>query len=326
MRTQLARWFDARVMELFIDPVLADLQAEYEEALNDGRRWRARWIWTAGYAALARVLLWQAGRRMWRGSPADARGGPASSVRPMAWGVGVAVVVTVAIVANTVVGMNVAGGRNAPILLALLVPQALPVAIPLGMMVAVFAWSRPRERANRRLLPVLSAALGCSLVSFVVLARVAPDANQAFRLAVFDAYASAHEPDSTFRLPPPRGANELTMGQLRSFVASGTTLTPPDDVRVLAFVYHRRWALAAASLVLGAFAFAVAARWGHRRRGMVLVTLAALAGYVVLLPTVGRAMFGGVPAAAAWTPNVALLMATLALAALPLRSRHRPPA
>jgi lipopolysaccharide export LptBFGC system permease protein LptF len=238
----------------------------------------------------------------------------------------VAVAVTAAIVANTIVGMNVAGGRKTPILLALLVPQALPIAIPLGMMMGVFAWSRRREGATRRLLPVVSAAVGCSLASFFVLVRVAPDANQAFRQTVFDAYVSADQAGSTAPLPLPRGANELTMGQLRSFVASDTMLTPPDDIRSLAFVYYRRWALAAASLVLTAFALAVAARWGHRRRRMVSATAAGIAAYVILLPAVGRGFFGGAPAAAAWTPNAALLVAALALWASALTSKERSPA
>ena len=64
LRAFAARWFDAAAMERFIDPVLADMQAEYEEAIGKGRHWRGRWIWMAGHVGLAKVALWCEGRRL----------------------------------------------------------------------------------------------------------------------------------------------------------------------------------------------------------------------------------------------------------------------
>ena len=48
LRALAARLFAASTMERLVDPAIADLQAEYEEALRSGPKWRSRWIWFVG--------------------------------------------------------------------------------------------------------------------------------------------------------------------------------------------------------------------------------------------------------------------------------------
>ena len=52
-----SRVCSARTMERLIDPVIADLQAEYAEAIRDGRTWRSWVALIVGYIAFAKVFL-----------------------------------------------------------------------------------------------------------------------------------------------------------------------------------------------------------------------------------------------------------------------------
>lgn len=69
--------------------------------------------------------------------------------------------------------------------------------------------------------------------------------------------------------PVQKGANELTLGELRKLLEPGvresTLASAPSDVRSLALNYHRRWALAVTPLVLAFFAVALAGRCQRRR-------------------------------------------------------------
>lgn len=325
LRTVLARWFGTRTMELFVDPVLADLQAEYKTALEGGARWRARWIWIAGHVALARVVVWVGGRRMLQHGHRIEAATQTMPRPPMISALLVASATTALLAAAPFVRMNAADTGHGPALLLLLVPQALPIAMPVGVVVGVLQWARRRQVSLRGLRPVAATALACSIGSFIVLARVAPDANQAFREAIFRPQVARDGSALAFGSIP-RGVNELTLGQLRDLITSDApAMAWPADRRTLAFAYHGRWANAAASLVLSMFAFAVAARWRNRRPRMVLAAIAGLLAYVSLLPDVGRVLFGALPGLAAWTPNAGLLLAALAAwKAPPRRPEPRP--
>jgi hypothetical protein len=43
-------------MDRLIDPVLADLQAEYRDARAHGRIWKSRWVRVAGYVSLLKAV------------------------------------------------------------------------------------------------------------------------------------------------------------------------------------------------------------------------------------------------------------------------------
>lgn len=57
LRALAARLFAASTMERLVDPAIADLQAEYEEALRSGPKWRSRWVWFVGHLAFFRMLV-----------------------------------------------------------------------------------------------------------------------------------------------------------------------------------------------------------------------------------------------------------------------------
>jgi len=50
-------------MERLVDPTLADLQAEYENAAGRTRKWERRWILVLGHIALIRVMAVHGGMR-----------------------------------------------------------------------------------------------------------------------------------------------------------------------------------------------------------------------------------------------------------------------
>jgi len=57
LRALAARLLDARTVEYLVDPAIADVQAEYEEASRRGLAWRKRWICLRGYLSFLAMLL-----------------------------------------------------------------------------------------------------------------------------------------------------------------------------------------------------------------------------------------------------------------------------
>jgi hypothetical protein len=307
LRAVVARWFDARTMELFIDPVLADLQAEYEEASGRDQRWRARWIWIVAHIALTRVVLWHEGRRLVHGPPDTAAREPRAVIRTVLCALAVTTLATLLQVTSNEV---VRESRTPGSLGLLLVPSALPLSALLGLMAGILVSLRPVSASLRWHVLVLLAAASLSAVSFVMIGWVIPEANQAFRLSVFR--EAVGQP-----VLVPKGVNELTLGELRGFLTNGSSASwqpPPADLGDLAFVYHQRWAISCAPLVMALFVLTLGARWRHRRLPMLGAGIVVLAAY----PLVGRAasiaLDGSLPRiVAAWAPNAILLAVALLL-------------
>jgi lipopolysaccharide export LptBFGC system permease protein LptF len=179
-----------------------------------------------------------------------------------------------------------------------LMPQALPLAVPLGFMLGVFCGYGRCLVSSRSRVAVLVIALVCSAGSFVTLAWIAPAENQAFRVAVFGRDVV-------------KGAPELTLGELRQLLDFGAHepmgLAPPRDRRFLAWQYDFRCALSCAPLALAWFALSVI---GRRQRGTLVLLLCACAavfGYYVCIWGARRFAFDGtLPVfATVWFPNVA---------------------
>ena len=57
LRALAARLCAATTMERLVDPAIADLQAEYEEASRSGPGWRRRWIWMRGHIAFFTMIV-----------------------------------------------------------------------------------------------------------------------------------------------------------------------------------------------------------------------------------------------------------------------------
>jgi predicted permease len=81
LRAVAARLFAANTMEYLIDPAIADLQAEYEDASRNGRTWRKRWICLRGHLAFFTMIVAHGlaaktidvGLAPWRGLSLDVR-------------------------------------------------------------------------------------------------------------------------------------------------------------------------------------------------------------------------------------------------------------
>jgi predicted permease len=57
LRALAARLCTTITMERLVDPAIADLQAEYEEASRTGPGWRRRWIWMRGHIAFFAMIV-----------------------------------------------------------------------------------------------------------------------------------------------------------------------------------------------------------------------------------------------------------------------------
>ncbi len=57
LRALAARLLDARTVEYVVDPAIADVQAEYEDASRRGLAWRKRWICLRGYLSFFAMIV-----------------------------------------------------------------------------------------------------------------------------------------------------------------------------------------------------------------------------------------------------------------------------
>ena len=283
LRAAAAHVFDADTMERLIDPAIADLQAEYAEASRAGLLWRRRWVRLSGYVAFAKV-----------------------AVRPLRVFLAVMLVVTTMLMVPPYLQV----ARYTSTGLVYLLPQALVIAIPFALTIAL-AWSRPGRLSRHWLRTVVAAGVICSGLCFVTLAWWTPSANQAFRVLMTRELRGQAD--------PPRGLPELTLGELRQEMNSPTAVHASLGERAtneLAFTYYMRWAFPCASLSLALLMIALHRR-GVRRRLLLFSALPILFGYYAVMFT-GRAYAiggsGGVPAsAAAWLPNAVVMLVAVAI-------------
>jgi lipopolysaccharide export LptBFGC system permease protein LptF len=289
-------------MERLIDPTLADIQAEYQDAVDRGGTWESRWIRIRGHVAFVNVVVVHGGTcamRILHDSTVEDR-------RALTRTVGVSTVImivgTLLLTAVPFLRLVPRGHPDSAELALYLIPAGLPLAIPLGLTLGIL-WvlgrviASPRSRAL-----VLLAALLSSVVSFTMLGWVVPTANQAFRVSI------------TGR-PVVKGTNELTLRELDRLLAAATrepvAISAPTDVSSLALNYHTRWALAGAPLVLALFALALTRRSQLRRLALVLAGGITAGSYYV---AIYAARDLGLPAyATAWVPNAGFLALSVAL-------------
>jgi lipopolysaccharide export LptBFGC system permease protein LptF len=191
-----------------------------------------------------------------------------------------------------------------------LIPQALPLSIPMGLTFGIL-WVLGRLPASRTaLLLVMVLALGSSVVSFVTLAWVMPNANQAFRTGVAEG-------------PVVKGGNELTIGELRERINNPSPAAPTS--RNLELNYHGRWALGATPFVLAMFAMIVAtARKSGRTMALVIGFLLITGFYAMMFAAKNLGLGGTIsPFVAAWMPNAVVLLLSAAVMSLRLQRRKR---
>jgi hypothetical protein len=315
LRAIATRLCRANTLERLVDPTLADIQAEYENAIRRGLKWESRWIWILGHIALIKVVALHGGVRI-MGILRDLTGDDRRAlIRTCGASALIMIVCTLLLAAVPFFNFVSRSYPNSAALALYLVPQALPLSIPVGLTFGIL-WglgrvaASPRSRTILLLLAVMS-----SVASFTMVAWVIPAANQAFRVSMIGR-------------PVLKGANELTLGELRQLLEPGTheptPVSAPSDVRSLALNYHTRWALAGSPLVLALFAVALTSRrrWSTMMLGLV-GCLATFGYYVVMYEARGLGLDRTLSAfGAAWAPNIAFLIVSVAVMTLSSRGSH----
>ena len=175
-----------------------------------------------------------------------------------------------------------------------LAPQALVIAVPVGLTVGMVIGAR--SLVSRSILPLaLAIALCGSLVTFAVNAWIVPASNQAFRFAAV-------------QWTPLRGAAELNLVELHSLMgASGDAiraLAPLSDRWDVAVNYYARFAVSCSPI-----AFALLGVWAAtlsritRRLLVVSTGCAYLALFLLVDPQQARAF---APFIVAWFPTTSI--------------------
>jgi lipopolysaccharide export LptBFGC system permease protein LptF len=310
LRAFAARLLDPATMERLIDPAIADLQHEHDDAIRRGHVWRGQCIRVAGYAAFWKLAMIAATRDALLDRTADDDRAVGRTV----------VFSLVAVLALTALLMSPnfshfgRFGTDTTIRLVLyLVPQALAIALPLGLVFGVILGLRNRASTPHVKWTIVLLGLGCSVAAFVIVGWLMPEANQAFRELIAGRRVL-------------RGLNELTLSQLArrdpGWLAGGDFTS-----RRLSFEFHFRVALAFASLALALCSLGLATNLERKKRGMLTTGLAGLAisfAYYALLYGARRAESVGVwlpPIVLGWLPNLVVLAAALLLMRRPLASR-----
>src|SRR5206468_12879317 len=131
------------LMTRLIDPVIADLQCEYAEALKSGAVWRARRVCAVGYLAFWKVLSLQLASELPDIVREWARADDRAIGRTLVFAAGSATLLTVTFVLLALWSTELVetGGAylpgftagELPTLLLYLIPQALGLAIPVGL-------------------------------------------------------------------------------------------------------------------------------------------------------------------------------------------------
>jgi lipopolysaccharide export LptBFGC system permease protein LptF len=299
VRRALARLCSAETMAHVVDPTLADARFE------DGRLTRR------GYLALVRALTLHAvvslpGRAV-RVYAEDAHAIP----RLAALSVVAALLTTVPLVARPL--MEIATDHS-PVsrgwLAITLLPQAIALALPAALLVAIPVALRRAAPSTRLVVRVLTLSALYAGLTFLVIERIVPAANQSFRTAVSGIGDLRPGP---MEIPSAHLRREID--RLRTF-QGGTTI-----IRRLEYAYEQRLSLSSAALPIAALALACAfAPFG--RRWPLLTGMAALTIYIYAL--FGFDAYVAEPAlrastvpaeSLAWVPNAFMILIAGALTA-----------
>lgn len=306
LRSLAARLINRSTMERLIDPTIADLQHEHNDAICRGLVWRGRWIRVTGYAAFWKMAVIAAARdALHERTATDDR----SVGRTVLFSLAAVVALTAVLIWPSFSHFRRPDSGTTVRFILYLVPQAMAIALPLGLVFGILLGLRNRVSTTRVTWTITALAIGCSAAAFINVTWLMPEANQAFR-----------ELAAGRRVM--RGLHELTLSQLTRRDPEwliGGDFTPTR----LSFEFHFRLALAFASFALGLFSLGVATTRSRTRHGLLTTALTALAisaAYYLFLYGARRAEFVVdwlSPIVAGWLPDIALLM-------LALLSRVRP--
>lgn len=291
-----------RTMERLIDPIVADLQAEHEDAARAGRRWRAGWISASGYAAFWKAVclhtVESGSRALWKGIAADG----SSLGRIVVYSLSIFLSLTLLLTLPPMI--NFYSRLQHLKLTLLLVPEAVPLSIPIALSMGI-AWS---GYATRRIRGVVALAVVATLLTFVGMA-MRPVANQAFDVAMAEELRSRGRTYSMQHGPSDLSLSELVRGS-KSYDVAGF----PEKARQFRRTYHIRFAIPAATFVLGLLAVGLCGTVRRRGvRGLALVVAVAAYWLSLALSELKPSTVLLSPIVWIWAPNVLFTAVSLVL-------------
>jgi hypothetical protein len=305
LRTGAARLYSKETMDRVIDPILADIQKEYEAALRTGHRWRARATWVKGH-----VNFWKAiGLHTFEAAPRTL----ANAVVADGWALGRTIAsavmacigITLLLSAAPMVESYSRFPRLKPTLL--LLPQAIVLSIPIALSLAI-VWTADRMRAGAaRIRRVLATATVATVLAFFAMAML-PLANDAWQIALAEAVPSREITLSV------KGMNEMSFSELASAIKANEASGSLTRAALLRRAYHMRAALPAATLVLSLLALSICAVTRARSLRVVALLISFGAYYMILALTESGPVLAMLPAAVSvWSANAVLAAVSLFL-------------
>jgi len=283
---------DRRTMERLVEPIVADLQAEYQTAAARGAR-RTRWLVWRGYGAFWKALALYLIMSTFQPSRSDSNG---SMGRVVAYSLGALTLTTALLIVPPMLDVRYFRWADGPLdklrLILLLVPQALPLSIPMGICIGVVCAMRGRRPGPRSVAAVLAIAAVATFAVWTMLEWGVPAGNQAFR-----EIAAARLGDGRLSNLEP-GLNELGLSRL----------SRRTDARA---IQHSRllWALCFATGPLALFSLGLAGV--VRRLGVaVVISFMAILLYWALMASIDEALReGALRGAGAWVANALFMLA-----------------
>jgi len=188
-----------------------------------------------------------------------------------------------------------------------LAPQAVVIAVPVGLTVGMVIGAR--SRVSSRILPVvLIFAVSASLLTFAIAGWIVPASNQAYRSAAV-------------QWTPLRGAAELNLVELHSLMGGASAsairaLAPLSDRWDVAVNYYARFAVSCSPIAFALFGVWAATLSRLSRRLLVVTTACAYVALFLLVDPQQAKAFS--PLIVAWFP-------TTSIAAIALLVRWRSP-
>ena len=293
-------------MAHLIDPVIADMQQEAAE-VSHARFARQAWILGIGYVAFWKIMAVHVPVAAVRQAWAPRETGEMGPLRALSLAGLSFLVITMLLVAPAVQSLPGRDNREQVWLLVLMLPQAWPLSVPVGLFIGVLCALRRRIVTGRFRRAVWALAFSTSLAMLVTINSLIPASSRAFREAVTLATAQR----AVFE-----GPSNLSLMDGRRYALSLKESRPRESGRLL-LSFHERVALSTAPLVLTLLAFGLAAA-----RARVAAILGVSACTVFILWTseasnMDRAMLTRewVAIALAWFPNVLLAATGTAVAA-----------
>src|SRR5262249_19937766 len=300
------------------DPLIADLQREYADAVRSGRVWRGRWIRFAGCITFLKVIAlcaWTEMTVLDRWTRDDRK----SLTRAAAILAATAVVVTILLVSRSAEDIPQVLVHPRSRRLLFLAPYPFLAGIVLGATLGIVLGLGGRALSRRLVAAAVGIALICSAIVFINVGWVAPAAHIAYRMTIGGT-------------DPTPEIGETSLGALRQRIEQvrrDSQGAPLGFLAALSFDYHRRVALSFSPLVFTLFALTMA---GSLRRRWLLGIAACLAflvyGWLVIVVRPWDLQpwnLRSPPYAAAWLPNAAIAMLTAVLGILGAlrRAAHR---